>query len=66
MKAVKVFSCLVLTCLFTSVNAQLRVLSDGRVQAGTLTDVDGLVNMVMRVQVQKYHLVILADLKDNR
>ena len=41
MKAVKVFSCLVLTCLFTSVNAQLRVLSDGRVQAGTLTDVDG-------------------------
>lgn len=34
MKTVKIFSCLVLASLFTSVNAQLRVLSDGRVQMG--------------------------------
>ena len=34
MKTIKIFSCLVLASLFTSVNAQLRVLSDGRVQAG--------------------------------
>ena len=33
-KTVKIFSCLVLSSLFTSVNAQLRVLSDGRVQMG--------------------------------
>ena len=32
---------MILASLFTSVNAQLRVLSDGRVQAGMLTDVDG-------------------------
>ena len=35
MKAIKIFSCLILASLFTNVNAQLRVLSDGRVQAGT-------------------------------
>lgn len=34
MKTIKIFSCLVLASLFTSINAQLRVLSDGRVQAG--------------------------------
>lgn len=34
MKTIKIFSCLILASLFTSVNAQLRVLSDGRVQAG--------------------------------
>lgn len=34
MKTIKIFLCLVLASLFTSVNAQLRVLSDGRVQAG--------------------------------
>ncbi len=34
MKTIKIFSCLVLASLFTSVNAQLRVLSDGRVQVG--------------------------------
>lgn len=34
MKSVKIFSCLILASLFTSVSAQLRVLSDGRVQAG--------------------------------
>ena len=33
MKTIKIFSCLVLASLFTSINAQLRVLS-GRVQAG--------------------------------
>ncbi len=34
MKAIKIFSYLILASLFTNVNAQLRVLSDGRVQAG--------------------------------
>lgn len=35
MRTVKLLVCFVLASLFTSVNAQLRVLSDGRVQAGT-------------------------------
>lgn len=34
MRTVKLLVCFVLVSLFTSVNAQLRVLSDGRVQAG--------------------------------
>lgn len=34
MRTVKLLVCFVLASLFTSVNAQLRVLSDGRVQAG--------------------------------
>lgn len=41
MKTIKILLLFVLASLFTSVNAQLRVLSDGRVQAGMLTDMDG-------------------------
>jgi hypothetical protein len=52
MKAIKIFSCLILASLFTNVNAQLRVLSDGRVQAGTFMpnqDYDNIMNRTILI-----------------
>lgn len=51
MNANKLFLVLILACLFGSSNAQLRVLSNGRVQAGLLRDVNEDLGNVTQLQI---------------